>query len=216
MRNCKKCGIPFEGKKCKVCAKAYAKSYYPKWYAANPEKVKEKTIKFDNENPDYAAIYYAQNTEKIKSLSNNWRMNNPDKVKAYGTKQYANNKEKMKQAARKWCLTNPEKVKACQKKYATTHPEERRILKQNRLARKRNAGGRLTKDLSKKLFNLQKGKCACCGKPLGTDYHLDHRMPIALSGANEDWNMQLLRATCNMQKSAKHPIDFMQSRGFLL
>ena len=38
----------------------------------------------------------------------------------------------------------------------------------------------------------------------------------ALGGLNADSNMQLLRAECNLQKSAKHPVDFMQSRGFLL
>jgi len=28
--------------------------------------------------------------------------------------------------------------------------------------------------------------------------------------------MQLLNAICNLQKHAKHPVDFMQERGFLL
>ena len=31
-----------------------------------------------------------------------------------------------------------------------------------------------------------------------------------------DTNIQLLRATCNTSKGAKDPIEFMQSRGFLL
>jgi hypothetical protein len=31
-----------------------------------------------------------------------------------------------------------------------------------------------------------------------------------------DFNVQLLCATCNLNKNAKDPIDFMQSRGFLL
>lgn len=30
------------------------------------------------------------------------------------------------------------------------------------------------------------------------------------------WNLQLLCPTCNQQKNAHDPIDFMQSRGFLL
>lgn len=55
-----------------------------------------------------------------------------------------------------------------------------------------------------------------CGKPLGDAYHLDHVMPLALGGSNTDDNMQLLRDRCNLQKHAKHPVDFMQERGFLL
>jgi 5-methylcytosine-specific restriction endonuclease McrA len=51
---------------------------------------------------------------------------------------------------------------------------------------------------------------------LGDNYHLDHIVPLAIGGTNTDDNIQLLRQKCNQQKSAKHPIDFMQSRGFLL
>lgn len=45
---------------------------------------------------------------------------------------------------------------------------------------------------------------------------MDHIVPLALGGSNTDGNIQLLRATCNQQKHAKHPVVFMQERGFLL
>jgi len=78
-------------------------------------------------------------------------------------------------------------------------------------------GGELSKNLVAKLFKLQGGQCACgCGGDLGEDYHLDHRMPLALGGSNTDGNMQLLRKRCNLRKGAKHPIKFMQENGFLL
>lgn len=60
------------------------------------------------------------------------------------------------------------------------------------------------------------GKCPCCKQPLGDEFHLDHVIPLALGGPNTDDNMQLLRKTCNLQKSAKHPVQYMQERGFLL
>jgi 5-methylcytosine-specific restriction endonuclease McrA len=91
-----------------------------------------------------------------------------------------------------------------------------RIICQNYRSRKRANGGTLSKGLAEKLFKLQQGKCPCCKQPLGRNYHLDHIVPTALGGSNSDDNMQLLRATCNHQKHAKHPIDFMQQRGFLL
>lgn len=87
---------------------------------------------------------------------------------------------------------------------------------QNKRAKIRENGGRLSPGLAKTLFSLQKGKCACCGLPLGNDFHLDHIIPSALGGANEDWNIQLLRRKCNMSKGAKHPLVFMQGKGFLL
>lgn len=46
--------------------------------------------------------------------------------------------------------------------------------------------------------------------------HLDHIVPVAMGGPNIDENIQLLRQRCNNQKHSKHPVDFMQQRGFLL
>jgi 5-methylcytosine-specific restriction endonuclease McrA len=100
--------------------------------------------------------------------------------------------------------------------WAKANPEVNRIKAQNRRALKRVNGGKLSKGLAEKLFKLQKGKCPCCHQPLGENYHLDHIVPLALGGSNTDDNIQLLRSSCNNQKSAKHPIDFMQQRGFLL
>ena len=138
----------------------------------------------------------ANNREKVNARTAAWKAANPEKVKAYA----ANNSEKIKAQAVAWLRANPESV---------------RIRYQNRRAQK-NVSGTLSKGLAKKLFQLQKGKCPCCQQPLGDNYHLDHIVPLALGGSNTDDNIQLLRATCNHQKHAKHPIDFMQSKGFLL
>jgi 5-methylcytosine-specific restriction endonuclease McrA len=111
-------------------------------------------------------------------------------------------------------MANKEHCNAVVAARRAANTEATRIQKLNR--RGRASGGKLSKGLSVRLFKLQRGKCACCGQPLGTDYHLDHIMPLALGGSNTDENIQLLRATCNRQKNAKHPIDFTQQRGFLL
>ena len=85
-----------------------------------------------------------------------------------------------------------------------------------RRAKKLSVGGEISKGLRQRLFVLQKGKCACCGLPLGDDYHMDHIMPLYLGGKNEDRNIQLLTKTCNLKKNKKHPIDYMNEKGFLL
>jgi 5-methylcytosine-specific restriction endonuclease McrA len=92
---------------------------------------------------------------------------------------------------------------------------KRVLYEQNRRAKKA-AGGELPVDIVVRLLELQKGKCACCAKPLKGVYHLDHIMPISRGGENTERNVQLLLPQCNLQKNAKDPIDFMQSRGFLL
>jgi 5-methylcytosine-specific restriction endonuclease McrA len=111
---------------------------------------------------------------------------------------------------------NPDKCKEYNANWYRNNPEAVSVKNQNRRARVRSVGGKLSKGLPEKLFSLQQGKCACCGLPLGDKYHLDHIVPLALGGTNTDDNIQLLRASCNNQKHAKHPVDFMRERGFLL
>lgn len=131
----------------------------------------------------------------------------------------------------KWNKENRDKVLNYKAAYRESHRDELRAKKSiwreenkhlcrrhksTRRARIAGVGGFLSGGIVIRLFKLQRGKCACCGLPLGKGFHLDHIMPLALGGSNTDDNMQLLRANCNLQKSAKHPIDFMQSKGFLL
>lgn len=130
-----------------------------------------------------------------------WYKANSEKKRAYNAKRYTE---------------NPEKARAFSARYAAANPESVRIKYHNRRAREVSAG-RLSPGITRRIFDLQKGKCACgCKQPLGNDFHRDHIMPLALGGTNTDDNIQLLRATCNLQKHAKHPVDFMQQRGFLL
>lgn len=132
---------------------------------------------------------------------------------------YSKNKEKISEERSVRYRDDPEIAKITReraKKWAANNQERVRIHKRNRKAKIRNSSGTLSKDIVEVLFRIQRGKCACCRKPLGSDYQLDHIMPIALGGENIDSNVQLLRAECNNFKRAKHPVDFMRQRGFLL
>ena len=160
-----------------------------------------------------------------------YREKNPGIRKAYSSVYRTKNRDKCRSACRAWRAANQEKEKSYQADYRSAHrdkaiaslvswrekyPEKVRIYSQNRRAKKQANGGKLSHGIAAKLFNLQRGKCTCCGKPLGNDFHLDHIVPLSLGGTNTDDNVQLLRATCNMTKSAKHPIDYMQQLGYLL
>lgn len=186
---------------CKMCRSKSRKESYEK----NPKPHKERSL----------AFYYA-NKEKISEYHAKRYSDNPEKKKMSSSKWRSENKEEANRRSAEYRLANPEKTSALVTRWHRSHPNEMRIYRQNRRARVRQNGGKLSQEIASKLLKLQGGKCACCGLPLGSDYHLDHIMPLALGGSNTDDNIQLLRSTCNLQKHTKHPVDFMQQRGFLL
>jgi len=182
-----------------------SKAWMAAWYASNKEKAKADNAKWHAANPDKGKAYAAA-----------YRAANPEKRRAIGAAYRAANPERNRQRVAAWSAANPERHAALKAAWAADNPEAIRIHQQNRRARKLENGGTLSKGLSAKLFNLQRGKCPCCNKPLGDDFHLDHITPLARGGSNTDNNIQLLRASCNRQKSAQDPVQFMQQRGFLI
>lgn len=76
--------------------------------------------------------------------------------------------------------------------------------------------GRLPRGTIQRIGDSQKWKCAVCAAGIKRKYHVDHITPLARGGEHEPTNIQLLCPTCNVRKSAKDPIQFMQERGFLL
>lgn len=145
--------------------------------------------------------YYAANKKNEIAKAQEWNAAHPERIRVSNAKYYAANVDKLKVRAAIWRAENI---------------EASRVIHHNRRARKRGNGGELSKDISERLHKLQRGKCACCKRPLRSDFHRDHIMPLALGGTNTDDNIQLLCPPCNLQKHVKHPVDFMQQRGFLL
>lgn len=214
-----------------------AKDKVAAWRKANPEKAKATKDAWQKSNLEKSnatkKIWALNNPEKIQLASvayrakettkanakirmQNWRKSNPEKVKLIEISFREKNRSKLAEKSRTRYLKDPKKSIKRHIDWVANNRGKVKIIAQNRRARQMGNGGKLSKGLAEKLFNLQKGKCPCCKQPLGDNYHLDHIVPLALGGSNTDDNIQLLRQQCNNQKHAKHPIDFMQQRGFLL
>jgi 5-methylcytosine-specific restriction endonuclease McrA len=200
-KTCIKCGAEFSKINCPECSKIYSAKYVKE----NKEKVRISAAKRYVENKekirDAVAIRYLKNPQKFKDRSSKWAKENPDKRRATKTEWRRKNPESAIKRTNRWRENNPDRVI---------------INNQNRRARKKESNGILSHGLAEKLFKLQKGKCPCCLHALGSDYHMDHIVPLSLGGSNTDDNIQLLRAVCNMRKHTDHPIDFMRKSGFLL
>lgn len=92
--------------------------------------------------------------------------------------------------------------------YHRAHPEATRAKGNNRRARELAAGGTFGKaDVQAKLAQ-QKGLCYWCRTPLGSNYHVDHVMPLSKGGSNGPENIVCACSTCNLSKGAKMPWEF--------
>lgn len=216
MKFCKNCSTETErysSGDCKVCRLASNLAYKK----ANPGKIVAAS-----------RAYAAANHEQIKARVAARYPVNKEKILAEQAAYYQANKDKVKQRVAAYRKANPEKVAVLQAAYRKANPaksaehkrtwakanrEIGRIHVQNRRARKRVNGGVLSNGLASKLFESQGGLCACpCQQPLGSQYHLDHKVPVSRGGPNIDSNIQLLRATCNLQKGSRTNEEYLEMR----
>jgi len=197
-----------------------AKDAQARYRAKNRELLNQKSKEWRKNNPEIAHESAKKTREKYAekiSIANKlWHKNNPEKAKQLHQNYVALNSEKLKEYNRAYYLANKERLDKNSIEWKRQHPEHSRRAAHTRRVRKYKNGGKLSKGICAKLFALQKGKCVCCGKSLKNGYHLDHIVPLSLGGENSDYNVQLLTPKCNQLKHSKHPIDYMQSKGFLL
>ena len=189
-------------------------------HAKYPERKKAADARYKAENKEKiqaaARSYTAANSKRLNATTMKWREENREKFEAYQKEYRVKNAWKERARASAWKKANAESEKIRRALWSTENKDKRCIQEQNRRERKRNGAGKLSADLAQRLLKVQRGKCACCHISLNDGYHLDHIMPLALGGPHEDSNIQLLCPTCNLSKNAKHPIEFMQQKGFLL
>lgn len=117
---------------------------------------------------------------------------------------------------KKWIDENPDKRNKVCKRYYDNNKETWSRFVHARRERIDGAKG-MSRDWPAKLLVLQKHKCACCQVDLRkVGYEIDHIDALAKGGSNSDHNIQLLCRKCNRTKSTKNPVEFMQSKGYLL
>jgi 5-methylcytosine-specific restriction endonuclease McrA len=175
-------------------------------YAANRDKIKAQ-----------AAAYRAANPDKIAAASRAYDEAHRDERKAYAAAWRERNREKARATTAAYRKAHPDRVKRAIEDWHARHPEVRRAHRADRLAARRAALGKVSKDIVPRLMTLQRALCSGCRADLrATGFHLDHIAPLAKGGEHADGNLQLLCPPCNLNKSDKDPIAWAQERGRLL
>lgn len=225
---CRSCGSMNRGPggKCRECARASeerkrrnadiaARSVYvgPCKKCGSLDRMKNGKCSECNKSVCRAA--YANNKEKYLAANKEWAKRNPEKIKEHRKMSIEKNPTGQAAASKRWRENNKDKFLAARKRWREENKELLRIFCINRRRRIESAG-KLSKNVAKIKFALQQGKCPCCTESIKNRYHIDHIIPIFLGGSNTDDNVQLLCPQCNLKKNAKHPVDYMQSLGYLI
>lgn len=187
------------------------------WYYRNRDESLAYKVQYDRAHSAERAAYGKMHEEKNKVLRRAqkkiYRAKNKERVAA----QYQANKDAVAAKCAAYYVAHADKVKENVKAWAAANPDKLRIHSINKRAWKKNGTGKLSHGIAARLMVLQKGKCPVCRTDLRkAGYHLDHIEALSKGGAHDDKNIQLLCKPCNLSKHAKPPIEFMQSRGFLL
>lgn len=192
---------------CKACRREYANAYRKR------ENVQAK-----------AKEVYQRDREKRLASGRKWRQENPDKFRA-SQQNRSDRTDYMREYSRKY--NQRADVKAAmrlrvQKRRATPEGVEsernyrasergRQSQKERKMRRRaRLAGtfGTVTAADVRMQLESQKHTCWWCGESVGSDYHVDHIIPLARGGTNEPRNICISCPQCNLSKGSKMPSEW--------
>lgn len=214
---CAMCGGYFQyfanqARFCASCLLVRSKDSGNRWWAKN---------RWRKPDPERRRLWLVANRDKQAERCRQWRLQYPEKQKASSKKWRLANFQKDRNNNKLWRSNNPANVIAWRKKWFATHPERAKEMARRaghmRRTRELGTSGKLSFGISERLIKLQKGRCYWCKTSLDkSGKHLDHIIALAKGGRNDDSNVCLSCPKCNLSKSVKDPIVFMQERGYLL
>ncbi len=187
---CLKCNTTLKYVSSRMCVYCHGE-VERKRYKENPEvrakhkiRQKENSVKYNKTRNERRS----KNPELARIKSKIWRDKNPDKMSAYNLK----HKERRKELNKIWLENNPDKRKLYVK-----------VSCNNRRARRKNIGGRVSVARINSLLFKQWNLCYWCYEQLNDKYEIEHVVPISKGGTNSEENIVIACSLCNKQKHAK-------------
>lgn len=179
---------------CKTCHNARNRG----WYQDNREKrlltVKRYQQQHREQRREISRRHYQRNREKEIARTNAYHKANPEVHRKSSRRQY--NKQK----------DNPEfkeRRNERGRQYYRNNRKKALLRWRKREALKRKAYGSHTLKDIQRLYDLQEGCCAYCGKSFDAGYEVDHIVPLSRGGSNDAKNLALACQSCNRSKGNK-------------
>ena len=117
------------------------------------------------------------------------------------------NKDKQEAAVKAWREQNPEKLKAIYREWADKNRDKVNAKWMQRYASKKNRTPSWLTDDEHWMIEQAYDIAAKRKQVFGFDWHVDHIIPLqgkTVSGLHVPWNLQVIPAKLNQQKSNKH------------
>ena len=186
---------------CRECHSKQKASYYNSLTPDMLEKRRVRSQSFRESNPNAS-----------RKASKKWRSKNPEAVKRRNDEFLQQNPNYAKNRRKRY----PRKYAEWSRSWISRNPHAPRTYTAAYRTRKKKAIGIFTQEDVDMIMRRQKGECVVCKINIKKNYHCDHIIALSNGGSNDKNNIQLLCPSCNQSKGAKDPIEFMQSRGYLL
>ena len=162
-------------------------------------------------NRQYATKYRAANCEKVRAAAAKWASDNPEKNRAKSKRWRDSHLEYIKDRDRKYRLKRPDAGRAAGKRWNAANPAKASVRRQRRRARFHGAEGTFTALDVILSFCAQRGQCFYCCELL-SDFHVDHKQPLARGGTNWSDNIAIACPSCNCAKRDKTVEEYLRYR----
>jgi 5-methylcytosine-specific restriction endonuclease McrA len=211
---------------CKVCHNATRKQYqseasrqrerdrsreFMRQYRIDfPEKQRESRHKYYQSHKAQVAahgyIYRAANSERLLKRAREYHYrfqerNNTRRKLNYQSNDGAGQK-------RKWRQSNLERARATIREWRKNNPEKTRFFDKAKCAKRRSAMGSHTAQDERLQYARQNGNCHWCETPVGSNFHIDHIIPLSKGGTNNPDNICVACPTCNNRKHCMMPDEW--------
>lgn len=156
-----------------------------------------------------------QNRADVLAYNERWEAEHREARLDYKKQYWEAHKEEIAKYKRRYREENAEAVAEDKRRYEAANPEKGMQRVHRRRAKSHKAGGIYTEADLQVLYDLQKGLCCWCGRPMVNrmlekgapflqKFTVDHIRPIHRQGTNYPWNLVLACHHCNRSHHSRY------------